>query len=94
MDDESIEIEFRIDEPKPKNRVKSRSAAPVEKFTFVMDGGKQAEPVKQDKTFSFTNYAEEFDEHINQSIRGYSNLRDDIVSISRYFIEDDTNVIT
>jgi hypothetical protein len=32
MDDESIEIEFRIDEPKPKNRVKSRSAAPVEKF--------------------------------------------------------------
>jgi tRNA (cmo5U34)-methyltransferase len=92
MDDEAFDIEFSIDDLKPKGRGK-RSAAPVEKFTFVMDGGKQAEPIKENKTFSFTNYAEEFDEHINQSIRGYSNLRDDIVSISRYFVEDDTTVI-
>lgn len=70
MSDEPLEVEFRADDGKPKGRGK-RSAAPVEKFTFVLDGGRQAEPVKRDKTFSFTNYAEEFDDHINQSIRGY-----------------------
>ncbi len=49
---------------------------------------------KEDKKkFSFSNYSNEFDQHINESIRGYSLLRDDIVSISRYFVEDNTNVV-
>lgn len=93
MSDEAFEIEFSVDENNAKVRGKSRAALPVEKFTFVMDGGRQTEPDEDKKRFSFTNYAEEFDDHINQSIRGYSDLRDDIVSISRYFVEDDTNVI-
>ena len=34
-----------------------------------------------------------FDDHIEHSIRGYTNLLDDIVSLSRNFVEDETNVI-
>ena len=43
--------------------------------------------------FSFSNFSSHFDEHINHSIRGYSDLRRDVVSISKYFIEDKTNVL-
>ena len=43
--------------------------------------------------FTFAHREEGFDEHINWSIRGYQNLLNDVVSFSRYFIEDDTNVV-
>ena len=46
-----------------------------------------------DQRFSFSNTAHEFDDHIGKSIRGYHELRDDIVGISRYFVEDDTAVV-
>ena len=46
-----------------------------------------------DQRFSFSNTAHEFDAHIGKSIRGYHELRDDIVGISRYFVEDDTAVV-
>lgn len=42
--------------------------------------------------FTFAHREEGFDNHIDQSIRGYSTLHDDIVKMSRYFVEDDTNV--
>ena len=42
--------------------------------------------------FTFAHRDEGFDNHIDQSIRGYSTLHDDIVKMSRYFVEDDTNV--
>ena len=45
---------------------------------------------KDEQKFSFTNYSDRFDEHISNSIRGYSTLKDDVVLISKYFIEDDT----
>ena len=40
--------------------------------------------------FTFAHREEGFDEHIEHSIRGYSNLLDDVVQYSRYFVEDDT----
>ena len=44
--------------------------------------------------FTFLSQREEgFDDHIEHSIRGYTNLLDDIVSLSRNFVEDETNVI-
>ena len=43
--------------------------------------------------FSFAHSPEGFDNHIDKSIRGYSNLLDDTVSFSRYFVEDNTNVV-
>jgi len=43
--------------------------------------------------FSFSNYADEFDEHIAKSIRGYSDLRNDIISISKYFIDHGSTVL-
>tara|TARA_B110001454_G_C12645607_1_gene403155 strand:+ start:347 stop:1048 length:702 start_codon:yes stop_codon:yes gene_type:complete len=43
--------------------------------------------------FTFAHRKEGFDEHIDKSIRGYSNLLDDIVGLSRYFVEDDTNIV-
>jgi hypothetical protein len=45
------------------------------------------------KTFSFANYTDEFDTHISQSIRGYADLRDDAVGISKYFVEANTQVL-
>jgi tRNA (cmo5U34)-methyltransferase len=45
------------------------------------------------KKFSFSNFSDEFDNHINNSIRGYADLRNDVVSISKYFVENDTRVI-
>ena len=43
--------------------------------------------------FSFAHSPEGFDNHINDSIRGYSNLLEDTVSFSRYFVEDNTKVV-
>lgn len=43
--------------------------------------------------FTFAHREEGFDEHIEQSIRGYSHLLNDVVNYSRYFVEDDTNVV-
>ena len=42
--------------------------------------------------FSFSNFSTHFDEHINKSIRGYSDLRNDVVKFSEYFVENDTTV--
>lgn len=54
---------------------------------------KKTEIEDENKRFSFSNFSKEFDDHINQSIRGYSDLRNDVVSISRYFVENNTNVV-
>lgn len=43
--------------------------------------------------FTFAHREEGFDNHIDMSIRGYSELHDDIVSMSRYFAETGTYVI-
>ena len=45
------------------------------------------------KTFSFKNYADEFDAHIEKSIRGYSDLREDVIGMSKYFLESGTSVL-
>ena len=37
--------------------------------------------------------AENFDEHIKKSIRGYDNLLQDVVNLSQYFVEQDTTVV-
>ena len=43
--------------------------------------------------FTFAHREEGFDEHINKSIRGYSDLLQDTISLSRYFVENDTTVL-
>jgi len=43
--------------------------------------------------FTFAHRKEGFDSHIEKSIRGYSHLMEDVISLSRYFIENNTNVI-
>lgn len=43
--------------------------------------------------FTFAHRDEGFDNHIDQSIRGYSTLHSDIVKMSKYFVEDDTCVV-
>tara|TARA_Y100000296_G_scaffold60438_1_gene70046 strand:+ start:1539 stop:2213 length:675 start_codon:yes stop_codon:yes gene_type:complete len=43
--------------------------------------------------FTFATREEGFDQHIEQSIRGYSNLWNDVLQLSRYFVEDHTNVV-
>ena len=43
--------------------------------------------------FTFAHREEGFDEHIEHSIRGYSHLLNDVVAYSRYFVEDETNVV-
>ena len=43
--------------------------------------------------FTFAHRQEGFDEHINWSIRGYSNLLSDVISFSRYFVENDTTIV-
>ena len=45
------------------------------------------------QTFTFAQRAEGFDTHIDLSIRGYSDLIDDVLKFSEYFVEDDTNVV-
>ena len=39
--------------------------------------------------FTFAHRDEGFDNHIDSSIRGYSTLLEDIISRSRYFVEND-----
>ena len=43
--------------------------------------------------FTFAHRQEGFDKHIQQSIRGYDNLMEDVISLSRYFVEDNTNIV-
>ena len=43
--------------------------------------------------FTFAHREEGFDEHIEKSIRGYSNLLEDVISLSRYFVEDGTSIV-
>jgi len=43
--------------------------------------------------FTFAHRQEGFDNHIEKSIRGYNNLHDDVVSLSRYYVENDTCVV-
>ena len=43
--------------------------------------------------FTFAHRKEGFDAHIDASIRHYSSLHDDIVAMSRYFVENDTSVV-
>ena len=43
--------------------------------------------------FTFAHREEGFDEHIENSIRGYSNLMEDVISLSRYFVEDNANIV-
>ena len=43
--------------------------------------------------FTFAHREEGFDVHINNSIRGYSDLLQDTISLSRYFIEDNTIIL-
>lgn len=53
-----------------------------------MDDGKKI----IDYHFSFATSPEGFDEHIKNSIEGYEVLNDNIVSISKYFVEPGTNI--
>ncbi len=46
-----------------------------------------------DYDFTFAHREEGFDDHIEKSIRGYNNLHDDIVNLSRYYVEDDAFVV-
>ena len=63
-------------------------------FSLIHTADGQTRPDEQaDKKFSFTNFSKEFDDHIDRSIRGYSTLRTDVVSLSRYFVENDTTVL-
>jgi tRNA (cmo5U34)-methyltransferase len=43
--------------------------------------------------FTFAHREEGFDNHIEMSIRGYNNLHEDVVHLSRYFVEDGRFVI-
>jgi|TARA_B110000285_G_scaffold231270_1_gene299616 tRNA (cmo5U34)-methyltransferase len=43
--------------------------------------------------FTFATSKEGFDNHIDKSIRGYSDLWSDILSLSQYFVEDYTQVV-
>ena len=43
--------------------------------------------------FTFAHRDEGFDNHIDNSIRGYSNLLEDIIAMSRYFVENNTDII-
>jgi tRNA (cmo5U34)-methyltransferase len=45
------------------------------------------------KDFTFAHVQEGFDSHIGNSIRGYEQLHDDVVSLSRYFVEDYSCVV-
>jgi len=46
-----------------------------------------------DYDFTFAHRDEGFDNHIEKSIRGYTHLHDDVVNLSRYYVEDWTNVV-
>ena len=57
------------------------------------ESGFNSNPNEDDTTFSFSNFSTHFDEHIDKSIRGYSTLRKDVVSISKFFVEENTTVL-
>lgn len=42
--------------------------------------------------FSFSDHSDNFDEHINKSIISYNNLVDMIITVSGFFIQDNTTV--
>ena len=77
---------------------KSKIDSKFEKYLELDSGSSflivpQEEENFEDEKFSFSSRASKFDQHIDQSIRGYSILRKDVVAMSRYFIEDGTNVL-
>ena len=43
--------------------------------------------------FTFATSEEGFDNHIEHSVRGYTNLWNDVLSLSKYFVEDYTEVV-
>ncbi len=43
--------------------------------------------------FTFAQSPEGFDNHIENSVRGYTNLWHDILAMSKYFAEDDTYIV-
>ena len=43
--------------------------------------------------FTFATSEEGFDTHIDQSVRGYSNLWTDVLKFSEYFVEDGTTIV-
>jgi tRNA (cmo5U34)-methyltransferase len=43
--------------------------------------------------FTFATEKEGFDNHIDKSVRGYSHLWGDILTLSKYFVEDFTQVV-
>lgn len=43
--------------------------------------------------FTFAQREEGFDNHIEHSIRGYTNLWNDVLKYSEYFVEDYTNIV-
>lgn len=43
--------------------------------------------------FSFANKTDDFDNHIDNSIRGYSDLCDDVKELSRMIVDSGTNVV-
>jgi len=43
--------------------------------------------------FTFATSEEGFDNHIEKSVRGYNNLWGDVLSLSKYFVEDYTKVV-
>jgi tRNA (cmo5U34)-methyltransferase len=43
--------------------------------------------------FTFAQAEEGFDSHIDQSVRGYSNLWNDVLKFSEYFVEDGCSVV-
>ena len=43
--------------------------------------------------FTFATSEEGFDNHIEKSVRGYTNLWNDVLSLSKYFVEDYTNIV-
>jgi len=43
--------------------------------------------------FTFATSKEGFDNHIDKSVRGYSHLWGDILNLSKYFVEDYTQVV-
>lgn len=46
--------------------------------------------MKNAPDFTFAHREEGFDNHIEDSIRGYTNLHDDVVNLSQYFVENDS----
>ena len=54
---------------------------------------KNREKVTPVNDFTFAHCEEGFDNHIDHSIRHYSTLHDDVVKMSRYFVEDETVVV-